>query len=140
MHSLPHQFRSNNLILIVALNQQKWRKKDQCFTKRHSCFLDLMRHMKKKWKNSCWKKEVRGGKYLIMFVNLELCCLKNVSFELLFLITATILKTTSRGIPDYGVVPIDGFPVDRTVNEIVTNAWVVRHTYSKKNNTTAERV
>ncbi|XP_078332044.1 DNA topoisomerase 2-binding protein 1-like isoform X2 [Crassostrea virginica] len=37
---------------------------------------------------------------------------------------ATILKTTSRGIPDYGVVPIDGFPVDRTVNEIVTNAWV----------------
>ena len=61
-----------------------------------------------------------------MFVNLELCCLINVSFELLFLITATILKTTSRGIPDYGVVPIDGFPVDRTVNEIVTNAWVVR--------------
>ncbi|XP_061181170.1 DNA topoisomerase 2-binding protein 1-like [Saccostrea echinata] len=35
-----------------------------------------------------------------------------------------ISKPTSRVIPDYGVVPIDGFPVDRTVNEIVTNAWV----------------
>lgn len=35
-----------------------------------------------------------------------------------------ILKATSRGIPDYAVVPIDGFPVDRTVNEIVTNAWL----------------
>lgn len=40
--------------------------------------------------------------------------------------TGTILKATSRGIPDYAVVPIDGFPVDRTVNEIVTNAWLVR--------------
>lgn len=35
------------------------------------------------------------------------------------------LKASSRGIPDYAVVPIDGFPVDRTVNEIVTNAWLV---------------
>ncbi|XP_055995895.1 DNA topoisomerase 2-binding protein 1-like [Ostrea edulis] len=36
----------------------------------------------------------------------------------------TVSKATSRVIPDYGVVPINGFPVDRTVQEIVTNAWV----------------
>lgn len=68
----------------------------------------------------------KGGKREENLMFVILCCWQKVSFELLFLITATILKTTSRGIPDYGVVPIDGFPVDRTVNEIVTNAWVVR--------------
>ncbi|XP_052804049.1 DNA topoisomerase 2-binding protein 1-A-like isoform X2 [Mya arenaria] len=35
-----------------------------------------------------------------------------------------ILQANARRIPDYAVVPIDGFPVDRTVNNIVTNAWI----------------
>ncbi|KAL4228966.1 DNA topoisomerase 2-binding protein 1 [Mactra antiquata] len=36
----------------------------------------------------------------------------------------SVLKLTARGVPDYAVVPIDGFPVDRTVKDIVTNAWL----------------
>lgn len=35
------------------------------------------------------------------------------------------MKTNAREVPDYAVVPIDGFPVDRTVKDIVTNAWLV---------------
>ncbi len=32
----------------------------------------------------------------------------------------------SRVVPDYAVVPIFGCPVEQTVLEIVTNAWLVR--------------
>ncbi|KAK3106422.1 hypothetical protein FSP39_019639 [Pinctada imbricata] len=35
-----------------------------------------------------------------------------------------VLPHTTRTVPDYGMVPMDGFPVDRTVGEIVTNAWL----------------
>ncbi|XP_053372869.1 DNA topoisomerase 2-binding protein 1-A-like [Mercenaria mercenaria] len=36
----------------------------------------------------------------------------------------TVLQSNARRIPDYAIVPIDGFPVDRTVKDIVTNAWL----------------
>ncbi|KAH3704143.1 hypothetical protein DPMN_079198 [Dreissena polymorpha] len=37
-----------------------------------------------------------------------------------------VLQTSDRRIPDYAIVPMDGFPVDRTVNNIVTNTWMMR--------------
>ncbi|KAH3704193.1 hypothetical protein DPMN_079249 [Dreissena polymorpha] len=37
-----------------------------------------------------------------------------------------VLQTSDRRIPDYAIVPMDGFPVDRTVNNIVTNTLMVR--------------
>ena len=39
--------------------------------------------------------------------------------------TGQIVSVTTRAVPDYAVVPIMGYPVERTVNEIVTNAFVV---------------
>ncbi|KAH3704216.1 hypothetical protein DPMN_079272 [Dreissena polymorpha] len=36
-----------------------------------------------------------------------------------------VLQTSDRHIPDYAIVPMDGFPVDRTVNNIVTNTWMI---------------
>ena len=36
-----------------------------------------------------------------------------------------VLQLNVRGIPDYAIVPIDGYPVDKTVNSIVTNVWLV---------------
>ena len=41
--------------------------------------------------------------------------------------TGTVLQSNARRIPDYAIVPIDGFPVDRTVKDIATNAWMVRN-------------
>ena len=38
-----------------------------------------------------------------------------------------MLGPTSRVVADYAVVPIMGFPVERTVKEVVTNAFVVGH-------------
>ncbi|XP_033732968.1 LOW QUALITY PROTEIN: DNA topoisomerase 2-binding protein 1-like [Pecten maximus] len=35
-----------------------------------------------------------------------------------------VLDPKSRVVPDYAVVPLDGFPVDRTASEVVTNAWL----------------
>lgn len=35
-----------------------------------------------------------------------------------------VLDPKARMVPDYAVVPLDGFPVDRTVSEVVTNAWL----------------
>ena len=36
-----------------------------------------------------------------------------------------VLSMASRVVPDCGIVPILGFPLTRTVNEVVTNAWLV---------------
>ena len=41
-------------------------------------------------------------------------------------ISGQVLKTNCRQIPDYAIVPTDGFPIDRTVNNIATNGWLVR--------------
>ncbi|KAH3704160.1 hypothetical protein DPMN_079216 [Dreissena polymorpha] len=35
-----------------------------------------------------------------------------------------VLQTSDRHIPDYAIVPMDGFPVDWTVINIVTNTWM----------------
>ncbi|KAK3591402.1 hypothetical protein CHS0354_005324 [Potamilus streckersoni] len=35
-----------------------------------------------------------------------------------------VIHQNFRQIPDYAVVPIDGFPVERTVKNVVTNAWL----------------
>ncbi|KAL3835828.1 hypothetical protein ACJMK2_021298 [Sinanodonta woodiana] len=35
-----------------------------------------------------------------------------------------VVHQNFRPIPDYAVVPIDGFPVERTVKDVVTNAWL----------------
>ena len=42
-----------------------------------------------------------------------------------FIPPGKVLQLNVRGIPDYAIVPIDGFPVDKTVNSIVTNVWLV---------------
>lgn len=44
-----------------------------------------------------------------------------------YLFSGTVLQGNARRIPDYAVVPIDGFPVDRTVKDIATNAWLVSY-------------
>ena len=36
-----------------------------------------------------------------------------------------VLSGRSRQVPHYAVVPVFGCPVNRTVNDIVTNAWLV---------------
>lgn len=96
--------------------------------------MDLKRSMRKSLENTLKRREVSmwsciiGGAVHMMYQgyrNLFLLKVKQpVSLHYYFI--GKILKATSRGIPDYAVVPIDGFPVDRTVNEIVTNAWLVR--------------
>ncbi|KAJ8307553.1 hypothetical protein KUTeg_015637 [Tegillarca granosa] len=35
-----------------------------------------------------------------------------------------VIDEKDRRIPDYGIVPIDGYPVTRTVGEIATSAWL----------------
>jgi hypothetical protein len=41
----------------------------------------------------------------------------------------TVLPASGgRGVPDYGVVPIFGCPLTRTVTHVVTNAWLVSDT------------
>jgi len=42
-----------------------------------------------------------------------------------------VLSVRSRQVPHYAVVPVFGCPVNRTVNDIVTNAWLV--SYSSDN-------
>lgn len=52
------------------------------------------------------------------------------SFLFHYVITiGKVLKTTSRQVPDYAIVPIDGYPVDRTVHHIATNGWLVGYLY-----------
>lgn len=36
-----------------------------------------------------------------------------------------IVSKTYSGIPDYGIVPVDGAPLKHTVNEIVTDLFIV---------------
>lgn len=36
-----------------------------------------------------------------------------------------VVSNTYTGIPDYGVVPVDGAPLKHTVNEIVTDLFIV---------------
>lgn len=36
-----------------------------------------------------------------------------------------VLSARSRQVPNFAVVPVFGCPVNRTVNDIVTNAWLV---------------
>ncbi|XP_023933099.1 DNA topoisomerase 2-binding protein 1 isoform X2 [Lingula anatina] len=38
--------------------------------------------------------------------------------------TGSVLANTSRVVPDFGLVPILGVPIEVTVTEIVTNAWL----------------
>ncbi|XP_063404919.1 DNA topoisomerase 2-binding protein 1-like [Mytilus trossulus] len=35
-----------------------------------------------------------------------------------------VYQGNTRLVPDYGVVPVDGFPVDKTVGEIATSTWL----------------
>lgn len=55
-----------------------------------------------------------------------ICCTE------VLLLTGEIPSSNSRRIPDYAVVPIMGYPVERTVHEIVTNAWLVSNTLKQQ--------
>ena len=63
----------------------------------------------------------------IPFSVLKLFCIILVAIKLYCIpfSSGKVLQLNARGIPDFAVVPIDGFPVDKTVNSIVTNAWLV---------------
>ena len=41
-----------------------------------------------------------------------------------------VVSTTFAGVPDYGVVPKCGAPLKHTVNEIVTDLFIVRTNFS----------
>ena len=55
----------------------------------------------------------------------ENIALSTMNHVLIFYISGKVLQLNARSIPDYAVVPIDGFPVDKTVNSIITNIWLV---------------
>lgn len=95
--------------------------------------MDLKKSMRKSLESTSKRREVSmwsciiGGAVHMMYQGYQSLFLLEAehTVSLHYSFIGKILKATSRGIPDYAVVPIDGFPVDRTVNEIVTNAWLV---------------
>ena len=52
---------------------------------------------------------------------------KTVSFTQSYYFSGKVLQLNARGIPDYAIVPLNGYPVDKTVNSIVTNVWLVSY-------------
>lgn len=95
--------------------------------------MDLKKSMRKSLESTSKRREVStwsciiGGAVHMMYQGYRSFFLLEAehTVSLHYSFIGKILKAASRGIPDYAVVPIDGFPVDRTVNEIVTNAWLV---------------
>jgi hypothetical protein len=68
-----------------------------------------------------------GEQSMFGFPKMEVKVTK-VLFRYYVYFIGTVLQSNARRIPDYAIVPIDGFPVDRTVKDIATNAWLVRRT------------
>ncbi|XP_060078060.1 DNA topoisomerase 2-binding protein 1-like isoform X2 [Ylistrum balloti] len=58
-----------------------------------------------------------------MFFGFEEDAVKELS-EFIVERRGRVLDPKVRLVPDYAVVPLDGFPVDRTASEVVTNAWL----------------
>lgn len=48
-----------------------------------------------------------------------------VNFLLLRFFSGKVYQGNTRLVPDFGIVPIDGFPIDKTVAEIATSTWLV---------------
>lgn len=59
------------------------------------------------------------------YVDFSHLCMIGIALMCLNIFLGKVLKANSRQIPDYAVVPTDGFPVDRTVHNIATNGWLV---------------
>ncbi|KAL5010099.1 hypothetical protein ScPMuIL_012404 [Solemya velum] len=63
------------------------------------------------------------GKKTFMFFGFEEEAVKTLT-EYINEVGGKVLSGHSRTVPNYGIVPIDGFQVERTVQEVVTNAWL----------------
>ena len=47
-------------------------------------------------------------------------------FIFFFFFSGKVYQGNTRLVPDFGIVPIDGFPIDKTVAEIATSTWLVK--------------
>lgn len=49
----------------------------------------------------------------------------NHTEEMITMLGGRLVSETYSGVPDYGVVPVDGAPLKHTVNEIITDLFIV---------------